>query len=172
MVEKKGWEGRFYEDFDVGDVYRLPYGRTINEADNTWMTLLTLNPNPIHFDAELAKRSEFGRILVNSGLTVALVLGMSVADTSQNAFANLGWEEIRLTHPLFVGDTVYVESRVLGKRESKSRPSAGIVTVETRGLNQDGVTVIDFKRSFYVHKREASQARVSFPEPVEPWTSD
>lgn len=172
MARREGWTGRFYEDFEVGDVYRLPHGRTINEADNTWMSLLTLNSNPIHFDANLAATTEFGKLLVNSGLTVALVLGMSVSDTSQNAFANLGWEEIRLTHPLFVGDTVYVESRVLAKRQSRSRPSAGIVSVETRGLNQDGVSCIDFKRSFYVHKREMSESRVSFPEPVEPWTSD
>lgn len=160
--------GRFYEDFSEGEVYRHPLGRTISEADNVWFTLLTMNTNPMHFDSVHAAKSEFGRPLVNSGLTVAIVLGLSVIDTSQQAFANLGWDEIRLPHPVFVGDTLYAESMVLGKRLSKSRPHGGIVTVRTRGLNQNGAAVVTWKRTFFVYRRGAEGARSSFPEPETP----
>lgn len=159
--------GRYYEDFTVGEHYRHPLGRTISEADNTWFTLLTMNTNPVHFDANHAEDTEFGRLLVNSTLTVAIVAGQSVVDTSQHAFANLGWDEIRLTHPVFVGDTLYAESQVLAKRESASRPYGGIVEIRTRGLNQDGVQVVTWRRTFYVYKRDAAPS--SFPEPVDPW---
>src|SRR4029078_6906949 len=118
---KSGWEGRYFEDFEIGDHYQHPLGRTISEADNTWFTLLTLNTNQMHFNAHYAAQSTYGRVLVNSGLTVALVLGISVSDISQNAIANLGWDEIRLPHPIFVGDTIYAESVVTAKRESSSR---------------------------------------------------
>ena len=164
--------GRFFEDFTVGDVYRHPLGRTITDADNVWFTLLTMNTNPTHFDYHFAQQSEFGKPLVNSGLTVAMVLGQSVIDTSQQAFANLGWDNIRLTHPVFVGDTLYAESKVLATRESKSRPHAGIVTVRTRGLNQDGDVVLSYERSFFVYRRGAEQARSSFPDAKEPWPED
>jgi itaconyl-CoA hydratase len=169
MALKQGWEGRFYEDFEVGDVYQRPYGRTISETDNTWITLLTLNSNPIHFDINLASQSNTEGMLVNSGLTLALAVGMSVMDTSQNAFANLGWEEIRLPHPVFVGDTLYVESRVLAIRDSRSRPHAGIVKVETRGLNQHGDECIVFTRSFFVPKRGTGDSHRFFPTPKDPW---
>jgi acyl dehydratase len=145
--------GRYYEDFVVGDTYEHRPGRTITETDNTWFTLLTMNTHPLHFDAEYAKASEFGRCLVCSPLTVALLVGMSVSDVSQKAIANLGWKEIKLTHPLFAGDTLYGESSVLGKRESKSRPEAGVVTVSTLGRNQDGVVVCTFERSILVARR-------------------
>jgi itaconyl-CoA hydratase len=145
--------GRYYEDFVVGDTYEHRPGRTITETDNTWFTLLTMNTHPLHFDAEYAKASEFGRCLVCSPLTVALLVGMSVSDVSQKAIANLGWKEIKLTHPLFAGDTLYGESSVLGKRESKSRPDAGVVTVSTLGRNQDGVVVCTFERSILVAMR-------------------
>lgn len=161
--------GRFYEDFEVGDVYRHPLGRTISETDNTWFTLLTMNTNPMHFDRKYAAGSEFGRMLVNSTLTVAIVAGQSVIDTSQLAFANLGWDEIRLTHPVFVGDTLYAESQVLELRESESRPHGGIVTIRTRGLNQDGDQVVTWKRTFFVYRRGADAARSPFPEPKEAW---
>ena len=161
--------GRFYEDFEVGDTYRHPLGRTISESDNTWFTLLTMNTNPMHFDRKYAEASEFGRILVNSTLTVAIVAGQSVIDTSQLAFANLGWDEIRLTHPVFVGDTLYAESQVMALRESKSRPHGGIVTIRTRGLNQDGDQVVSWKRTFFVYRRGADAARSPFPEPKEAW---
>lgn len=161
--------GRHFEDFVVGDVYRHPLGRTITAADNVWFTLLTMNTNPMHFDERYAARSEFGRPLVSSTLTVAIVSGISVIDTSQLAFANLGWDEIRLSHPVFVGDTLYAESRVLECRASASRPHGGIVTVETRGLNQDGVQVVGWRRMFFVYRRGAEGARSPFPEPVTPW---
>jgi len=145
--------GRYYEDFAVGDIYEHRPGRTISEADNTWFTLLTMNTHPMHFDAEYAKHSEFGRCIVCSPLTVAIMVGMSVTDVSQKAIANLGWKEIRLTHPLFAGDTLTAESEVLDKRDSKSRPNAGIVSVRTRGFNQHGVLVCEFDRTMLIGKR-------------------
>ena len=145
--------GRYYEDFTVGDIYEHRPGRTITETDNAWFTLLTMNTHPMHFDAEYAKHSEFGRCIVCSPLTVAIMVGMSVTDVSQKAIANLGWKEIRLTHPLFAGDTLTAESEVLDKRESKSRPNAGIVSVRTRGFNQHGVLVCEFDRTMLIAKR-------------------
>jgi acyl dehydratase len=145
--------GRHFEDFQVGDVYEHRPGRTITATDNTWFTLLTMNTHPLHFDEEYAKASEFGRTIVCSPFTVALLVGMSVTDVSQKAIANLGWREIRLTHPVFAGDTLYAESKVLEKRESKSRPTAGVVTVETIGRNQDGKVVCTFERTILVAKR-------------------
>ena len=134
-------------------MYEHRPGRTITETDNTWFTLLTMNTHPLHFDQEYAKASEFGRTLVASPLTVALMVGMSVSDVSQKAIANLGWREIRLTHPVYPGDTLYAESEVLEKRESKSRPEAGVVTVRTAGRNQEGVVVCTFDRTILVAKR-------------------
>jgi itaconyl-CoA hydratase len=145
--------GRYFEDFAVGDTYEHRPGRTITETDNTWFTLLTMNTHPLHFDAEYGKASEFGRCIVCSPLTVALLVGMSVTDVSQKAIANLGWKEIRMSAPVFAGDTLYAESEVLAKRESNSRPTAGIVTVRTIGRNQDGVEVCSFERSILVAKR-------------------
>jgi itaconyl-CoA hydratase len=145
--------GRYFEEFTVGDIYEHRPGRTITETDNTWFTLLTMNTHPLHFDAEYAKASEFGRCIVCSPLTVALLVGMSVTDVSQKAIANLGWREIKLTHPVFAGDTLYAESEVLDKRESGSRPNAGIVTVRTIGKNQDGKVVCVFDRTILVAKR-------------------
>ena len=142
--------GRYYEDFEVDDVYEHRPGRTITEADNTWFTLLTMNTHPMHFDAEYAKHSEFGRCIVCSPLTVALMVGMSVSDVSQKAIANLGWTNIRMTRPLFAGDTLTAESEVLAKREPKSRPDAGIVTVKTSGFNQHNVLVCDFERTMLI----------------------
>ena len=145
--------GRYYEDFTVGDVYEHRPGRTITDADNVWFTLLTMNTHPTHFDYEYAKKTEFGRPLVCSPFTVALMVGMSVSDVSQKAVANLGWTDIRLTHPLFPGDTLYAESEVLEKRESKSRPEQGVVTVRTTGRNQHGEMVCTFGRTVLVWKR-------------------
>lgn len=145
--------GRYYEDFTAGDVYEHRPGRTITETDNTWFTLLTMNTHPMHFDAEYAKASEFGRCIVCSPFTVALLVGMSVTDVSQKAIANLGWNDIRLTAPVFAGDTLYGESEVLDKRESKSREGAGIVTVRTVGKNQEGRVVCTFDRKILVAKR-------------------
>jgi acyl dehydratase len=127
MTEKTGWQGRFYEDFEVGDVYQHPLGRTVTTTDNIWFTLLTQNTAPIHFDHHFAAQTEFGKPLVDSTFTLALVTGQSVTDISQNVFANLGWDEVRFPKPLFHGDTIHVESEVLLKRPSKSRPGQGIV---------------------------------------------
>lgn len=164
MPSNSGWRGRFFEDFEVGDVYQHPLGRTVSEADNTWFTLLTMNTNQMHFNAEYAKRSEFSKMLVVSTLTVAIAVGQSVTDLTQNAFANLGWDDIKMSHPVFAGDTLYSESLVLEKRNSESRPHAGIVTVRTRTINQDGVEVCSFKRMFYVYKVGADQLNGIFPE--------
>jgi acyl dehydratase len=145
--------GRHYEDFTVGDVYEHRPGRTISEADNTWFTLLTMNTHPLHFDAAYAAKSEFGQPLVNSALTLAIVAGMSVSDLSQKAVANLGWNDIRLTAPVFAGDTIYAESEVLAKRESTSRPNQGIVTAKTTGQKADGTVFMTYERTFLVPKR-------------------
>ncbi len=152
MSIKTGWQGRVYEDFEVGDIYRHPLGRTITQADNIWFTLLTVNPNPIHFDSAYAAQTEFKRPLVNSTLTLAVITGLSVADLSQNAI-NLGWDEVRMPHPVFEGDTLYAQSEVLEKRESQSRPQQGIVRFKTIGFNQDGTIILAFQRTILVYKR-------------------
>ncbi|TRW18031.1 MaoC family dehydratase [Glacieibacterium frigidum] len=144
--------GRFYEEFIVGDVYEHRPGRTITDYDNIQFTLMTMNTHPAHFDYEFAAKTEFGKPLVCSPLTVALMVGMSVSDVSQKAVANLGWDNIRLTHPLFPGDTLYAESEVVEKRESSSRPEQGIVTVRTTGKNQHGDVVCTFNRSMLIWK--------------------
>ncbi|TDD48179.1 MaoC family dehydratase [Saccharopolyspora elongata] len=148
-----GWTGRYFEDFQVGDAYRHPLGRTITRTDNIWTTLLTQNTSPIHFDAHYAAQTEFERPLVDSTFTLALITGQSVTDLSQHVFANLGWDKVRLPHPVFEGDTLYSESEVLSIRESKSRPEIGIVTVRTTGFNQRSEVVIIFERTLMVYKR-------------------
>jgi acyl dehydratase len=163
MSVKPGWKGRFYEDFEVGDIYQHPLGRTISESDNTWFTLVSMNPNQLHFNKEYGLKTDFGRRLVDSTLTLSIVTGLSVSDISMNVMANLGWDEVRLPHPLFIGDTLYAESRVLEKRESKSRPTVGIVQVKTRGVNQDGKVVISFKRTIMVYKKGMAPTDDIFP---------
>ncbi len=153
MTVRRGWEGRFFEDFEVGDLYEHPLGRTVTTTDNSWFTLLTQNTAPIHFDHHYAAHTEFGKPLVNSAFTLALVTGQSVTDLTQNVFANLAWDEIRLPNPVFEGDTLYSRSEILDKRESRSRPQLGIVTARTEGYNQEGVIVIIFKRTFMVYRR-------------------
>ena len=153
MTIREGWQGRFYEDFEVGDVYRHGLGRTITQADNIWFTLLTQNTARVHFDAHYAEQTEFGRPLVNSAFTIALVTGQSVSDVSYNVMANLGWDAVRLPNPLFEGDTVYSSSEVISLRESQSRPQVGIVSVHTTGTNQHGVPVITFDRTVMVYRR-------------------
>ncbi|GLP96325.1 MaoC family dehydratase [Paraferrimonas sedimenticola] len=145
--------GRHYEEFHVGDIYEHRPGRTITKTDNTWFTLLTMNTHPMHFDDEYAKASEFEKCIVCSPFTVALMVGMSVTDVSQKAIANLGWDDIKLTHPLFEGDTLTAESEVIAKRESASRPGAGIVTVRTNGFNQHGDMVCTFVRKMLIAKQ-------------------
>jgi acyl dehydratase len=153
MTVKEGWRGRFFEDFEVGDVYEHPLGRTITSADNIWFTLLTQNTAPIHFDHHYAAQTEFGRPLVNSCLTLSLVTGQSVTDVSQNVMANMGWDDVRLPNPVFEGDTIYSRSEVLEIRDSKSRKNVGIVTVRTTGLNQHGTEVITFRRTAMIYRR-------------------
>ncbi len=153
MALKEGWCGRFFEDFVVGDVYQHPLGRTVTTTDNIWFTLLTQNTAPIHFDHHYAAQTEFGRPLVDSTFTVALVTGQSVTDISQNVFANLAWDEIRLPNPVFEDDTIYSQSEVLEVRESKSRPNMGIISVKTTGYKQDGTVVITFKRTLLLYRR-------------------
>lgn len=152
MAEKSGWTGRSFEDFEVGDLYRHPLGRTVTQADNIWFTLLTVNNNPIHFDSHYASRTEFKRPLVDSTFTLAVVTGLSVTDVSMNA-VNLGWDEVRLPAPVFEGDTIYAQSEVVDKRESKSRPHMGIVKIRTTGFTQEGTVVIQFLRTLMVYKR-------------------
>jgi itaconyl-CoA hydratase len=145
--------GRYFEDFEVGHTYEHRPGRTITENDNIWFTLLTMNTHPLHFDNEYASKSEFGKPLVNSCLTLSIVVGMSVSDISQKAIGNLGWNDIKLSAPVFNGDTLYAESTVIAKRESTSRPTQGIVTVKTLGTKADGTVVISFERTVLVPKR-------------------
>jgi acyl dehydratase len=150
---KEGWSGRFFEDFQIGDVYEHKLGRTVTTTDNLWFSLLTQNSNAIHVDHHYAAQTEFGKPLVDSTFTLALVTGQSVSDVSQNVMASLGWDDIALPHPVFEGDTIYSQSEVLEARESKSRPNVGIVKVHTIGFNQDGVVVITFDRSIMVYRK-------------------
>ncbi|MDA9368404.1 MaoC family dehydratase [Flavobacteriaceae bacterium] len=147
--------GRYFEDFTVGDIYHHLPGRTLSQQDNSWFTLLTMNTHPLHFDEEYAAATEFGKPLIASPLTVAVIVGMSVSDVSAKAIANLGWKEIKLPNPVFPGDTLYANTEVLGKRESRSRPNAGIVSVLTRGINQDDAEVCVFERQILIPKRPA-----------------
>lgn len=155
----RGWEGRFLEDFVVGDVYEHAHGRTITQTDNTWFSLLTNNPHDIHSNADYASRTEFGKPLVVSTLTLAIVTGLSVPDVSQNAVANLGWDDVKLTAPVFAGDTLYASSEVLQVRPSKSRPGQGLVRVRTTGRNQRDETVITYERTVLVYARAAGPQR-------------
>jgi acyl dehydratase len=161
---KEGWRGRFLEDFEVGDVYRCRYGRTITEADNIQFTLLTNNTHQVHFNREYGRETEWGQCLVNSLLTLSVATGMGVTDVSENGIA-LGWDSVRLTHPLFPGDTLYVENEVMNKRPSASRPDQGIVKVGTRGYNQHGDLVIEFVRSVLVWTRNTGPSSAQFPTP-------
>jgi acyl dehydratase len=166
----KAWRGRFFEDLEVGDVFRSRLGRTISEVDNVWFTCLTLNTNQIHFNNPYAERTQFGRPLVNSAFTLALVTGMTVPDTSENAAANLEWTDIKLPKPVFAGDTIWAESEILALRESRSNPSVGIVTMRCRGINQRREVVIEFKRTFMLYKRDAPEAASAFPGTDTEWS--
>jgi acyl dehydratase len=169
-VAPKQWRGRFYEDFEEGDMFRSRFGRTVTRTDNIWFTCLTMNTNPIHFSEPYAARTQFGKPLVNSAFTLALVTGLTVPDTSENAAANLAWTDIELPRPVFEGDTIWAESEILEKRESRSNASVGIVAMRCRGINQDGEVVIAFKRTFMVYKRGAPEVADTFPGTDEDWT--
>lgn len=158
-----GWQGRYFEDFDVGDVYKHPYGRTVTETDNVWMTNLTMNLNPMHFNEPYASETEFGERLVDGTFVFALAVGMSVIDISANATANLGYDKVRHHGPVFHGDTIFAESEVLDKRESESRDHVGIVNTELRAYNQDDDLVLSLERTPMVLKREAAQPSAASP---------
>jgi itaconyl-CoA hydratase len=166
----KDWRGRYFEDFDPGDVFRSRLGRTITDTDNSWFTQLTLNTNQMHFNTPYAERTPFGKQLVNSTFTLALVTGMTVPDTSENATANLAWTDIKLPKPVFVGDTLWAETEILDVRESRSHQNAGIVAMRCRGINQRREVVIEFKRTFMVYKRDAPEAAPVFPGTDTDWT--
>ena len=160
---------RYFEDFAVGDVYRSRLGRTITDADNVWFTCLTLNTNQMHFNAPYAERTRFGQMLVNSTLTLALVTGLTVPDTSENAAANLEWTDVKLPNPVFVGDTLWAESEVLAVRESRSNPDVGIVSIRSRGINQRHEVVVEYRRTFMAYKRTAAAAGDLFPVTDAEW---
>lgn len=166
----KEWRGRFLEDFEVGDVFRSRTGRTITDTDNIWFTNLTLNTNQVHFNAPFAEQTQFGRMLVASTFTLALVAGLTVPDTSENAVANLGWTDIRLPNPVFVGDTLWAESEILATRASRSKPDLGIVSIRSRGINQRGEVVIEYLRTFMIPRRGAPVAASVFPVVDAAWT--
>ncbi len=165
----KRWDGRFFEDVEVGDVFASRLGRTISETDNVWFTCLTMNTNQTHFNAAYAEQTEFAEPLVNSALTVALVSGLSVPDTSENAVANLAWTDIVLPAPVFVGDTLWAESEILSTRPSGSRPEAGIVAMRTRGVNQRRQVVVEFQRTFLLARRPTADVPGRFPGTDEGW---
>ncbi len=169
-VAPKDWRGRFYEDFEVGDHFRSRLGRTVTDADNIWFTCLTMNTNQVHFNAAYAERTRFRQPLVNSTFTLALITGLTVPDTSENATANLAWTDISLPAPVYVGDTLWAESEILEKRESASNSSVGIVSMRCRGVNQRGEVVIEFRRTFMIYKRSAPEAQPLFPEVSAEWT--
>ena len=166
----KIWRGRFYEDLDVGDVYRSRLGRTVTQTENIWFTCLTLNTNQVHFNSVVAEKGLYGKPLVNSAFTLALITGLTVPDTSENAGANLAWTDIKLPRPVFEGDTLWAESEILDKRESSSRPTMGIVSMRSRGINQRREVVIEFKRTFLVYKRNAPEIEQTFPGTDDNWT--
>jgi len=158
-----GWQGRFFEDFSVGDIYKHPYGRTVTETDDVWITNITLNLNPMHFNELYAGETEFGERLVNSAVTFAIAAGMSVIDVSQNSTAMLGLDNLRLHNPVFHGDTIYAESEVKSKRESESRENVGIITTELRAYNQDDDTVLSCERTNFILKREYAEPSATKP---------
>jgi acyl dehydratase len=151
--------GLWLEQFEVGQVFDHPLRRTVTETDNLLISTLTHNPAPLHLDAEYMKNTEFGRILVNSCFTLALMVGISVNDTTQGtSVANLGWDEVRFPAPIFVGDTLRIETEVLDVRESRSRPDQGIVTFAHRAYNQDNELVAHCRRMSLQRKHPAGSA--------------
>jgi acyl dehydratase len=160
---KSGWQGRFYEDFEVGDVYKHPYGRTVTETDDVWFTNVTMNTNPMHFNEAYASETEFGERLVNGTFVIALAVGMSVIDVSMNATANLGYDKVRHHGPVFHGDTIFAESEVVSKRESESRDHVGMVTTELRAYNEDDDLVLSLERTPMVIKREHAEPSAAQP---------
>lgn len=158
-----GWHGRFYEDFTAGDVYKHPYGRTVTEEDNVWLTNLTMNLNPMHFNERYASETEFGERLVNGLVVIAIAVGMSVIDVSQNATANLGYDNVQHHAPVFHGDTIYAESEVISKRKSESRDHVGIVSTKLRAYNQDDEEVLSLERTNLMLRRASADVSAEQP---------
>jgi itaconyl-CoA hydratase len=166
----KIWRGRFFEDFEVGDVFRSRLGRTMTEVDNIWFTALTMNTNQMHFNTAYAETTRFGKPLMNSCLTFGVICGLSVPDTSENGTANLAWTDIKIPAPVYAGDTLYAESEILSLRGSRSQPNVGIVGLRTRGINQDGVVVMEFLRTFMCYRHDAPEVVDTFPETTTDWS--
>jgi acyl dehydratase len=145
--------GRYFEEFEIGQEFRHWPGRTISEADNTWFSLLTMNQHPLHIDAHYAATTQHGRCLVVGTLVFSIAVGISVADISGRAIANLGYNEVRHLGPVFAGDTIYASSKIIGKRESATKPDRGIVSVETKAYNQREEAVLSFRREVMIPKR-------------------
>jgi acyl dehydratase len=166
MTDKRlvsGWQGRFFEDFEIGDIYKHPYGRTVTETDDVWLTNITMNLNPMHFNEPYAAETEFNGRIVNGLVVIAIAVGMSVIDISQNASANLGYDDIRHHNPVRHGDTLFVESEVVSKRESESRNHSGIVTTDLRAYNQDDEKVLSLERTNLMLKRKHAQPSAAKP---------
>lgn len=148
--------GKHFEELNVGDVFQHQPGRTITETDNLLFTTMTMNPQPLHLDEEFSKKAEFGQRLVNSIFTLGLAVGLSVGDTTLGTtVGNLGFEEVKFPKPVFIGDTLYVETEVVAKRESRSRPQWGIITFEHRAKNQRDEIVMRCQRGAMMRKKEA-----------------
>ena len=146
--------GLYYEEFNIDDIYEHWPGRTITDTDNIWQSLLVMNTHPLHINVEYGKKTEFKKNLVSSLVTFGIINGMTVNILSAKAIANLGWDKVRLTHPVFVGDTLYAQSKIIDKRLSKHHPSRGIITAEVKGFNQHKDTIISFERSFLVPTKD------------------
>ena len=158
--------GRYLEDFEVGDVYKHWPGKTITEYDDHLFCMITMNHNPLHTDAHYGEtQTQFGRNVVVGNLVYSLALGMSVPDVSGRAIANLEVESLKHAAPMFHGDTLYAETTVMEVRPSSSKPDRGVVTVETRGFNQDGVEVLFFRRKVLVPKRGTVEEQPGRPVP-------
>ena len=146
--------GLYYEDFVEGDVIEHALSKTIFESDNNLFSLLTMNHHPVHTNLDYASKNQHGKILVVGTLVFSIVVGMTVPDISGKAIANLGYEDIKHLSPVFLNDTLYAKTRILSKRDSKSKPDRGVVYVETIGYNQNKVNVISFRRNVLIKKRE------------------
>jgi len=158
-----GWYGRFYEDLAVGDIYKHPHGRTVTETDNVWFSHITMKSSPLHSNEAYMASTEYGERIVDGTFVIALAVGMSVADVSENAVANLGYEEIHHHAPVFHGDTLFAESEVVSKRESNSRDDVGIVETELRTFNQTGELVLSLREALLIEKRASADVSAANP---------
>jgi acyl dehydratase len=156
-------QGRYFEDFEVGAVYRHWPGRTVSEADDTLFSLMTMNQNPLHIDEHYCSQLQHGKRLVNGTFVFSLTVGMSVADMSLRSIATLLYEDIQHAAPVWHGDTLYAESTVLEKHESKTKSDRGIVYIATRGINQKGETVLTYRRKILMPKKSFDEGKDFWP---------